>query len=147
MTKIIINKKISDVAISKGLIKEQKEIKSNCEEMVSKLLHSRTQSHVFHLQTKSYAEHKALQDYYEDVVDLIDEITESYQGKYGIIEGYKSYDIVKYQNNSQIIKYFQDLENDVEKLRETIKESYLQSEIDNVTKLINSTIYKLKYLK
>jgi Zn-dependent M32 family carboxypeptidase len=147
MTKIIINKKISDVAISKGLIKEQKEIKSNCEEMVSKLLHSRTQSHVFHLQTKSYAEHKALQNYYEDVVDLIDEITESYQGKYGIIEGYKSYDIVKYQNNSQIIKYFQDLENDVEKLRETIKESYLQSEIDNVTKLINSTIYKLKYLK
>jgi len=147
MAKIIINKKISDVAISKGLIKEQKEIKSNCEEMVSKLLHSRTQSHVFHLQTKSYAEHKALQDYYEDVVDLIDEITESYQGKYGIIEGYKSYDIVKYQNNSQIIKYFQDLENDVEKLRETIKESYLQSEIDNVTKLINSTIYKLKYLK
>lgn len=147
MTKIIINKKISDVAISRGLIKEQKEFKSNCEEMVSKLFHSRTQSHVFHLQTKSYAEHKALQDYYEDVVDLIDEITESYQGKYGIIEGYKSYDIVKYQNNSQIIKYFQDLEKDVEKLRETIKESYLQSEIDNVTKLINSTIYKLKYLK
>ncbi len=147
MTKIIINKKISDVAISKGLIKEQKEIKSNCEEMVSKLLHSRTQSHVFHLQTKSYAEHKALQDYYEDVVDLIDEITESYQGKHGIIEGYKSYDIVNYQNNSQVVKYFQDLEKEVQKLREFFKESYLQNEIDNVEKLINSTIYKLKYLK
>jgi len=147
MTKIIINKKISDVAISKGLIKEQKEIKSNCEEMVSKLLHSRTQSHVFHLQTKSYAEHKALQDYYEDVVDLIDEITESYQGKHGIIEGYKSYDIVNYQNNSQVVKYLQDLEKEVQKLREFFKESYLQNEIDNVEKLINSTIYKLKYLK
>ena len=147
MAKIIINKKISDVAISRGLIKEQKEVKSNCEEMVSKLFHSRTQSHVFHLQTKSYAEHKVLQDYYEDVVDLIDEITESYQGKHGIIEGYKSYDIVNYQNNSQVVKYFQDLEKEVQKLREFFKESYLQNEIDNVEKLINSTIYKLKYLK
>jgi len=81
------------------------------------------------------------------IVDLIDEITESYQGKHGIIEGYKSYDIVNYQNNSQVVKYFQDLEKEVQKLREFFKESYLQNEIDNVEKLINSTIYKLKYLK
>jgi hypothetical protein len=147
MTKIIINKKFSDVAVNNGLIKEQKEGKKGCEEMISKLFHSRTQAHVLHLQTNSYAEHKALQKYYNTIVDLIDDITESYQGKHGIIEGYKSYDIVNYQNNSQVVKYFQDLEKEVQKLREFFKESYLQNEIDNVEKLINSTIYKLKYLK
>ena len=111
------------------------------------MFHSRTQAHVLHIQTKSYAEHKALEGYYDTIVDLIDDITESYQGKHGIIEGYKSYDIVNYQNNSQVVKYFQDLEKEVQKLREFFKESYLQNEIDNVEKLINSTIYKLKYLK
>ena len=61
--------------------------------MISKLFHSRTQSHVFHLQTNSHSEHKALEGYYDEIVDLIDGITESYQGKYGIIKGYETYDI------------------------------------------------------
>jgi DNA-binding MurR/RpiR family transcriptional regulator len=34
-------------------------------EMVCQMLHSQTQVHIFHLGTKSYAEHKALQKYYE----------------------------------------------------------------------------------
>jgi hypothetical protein len=50
-------------------------------EMVCKILHSRNQSHIFHLQTKSYSEHKALNDYYDNIVDLYDGLIESYQGK------------------------------------------------------------------
>ena len=51
----------------RGLL-EQEEIEQeqmNNEEfcdMVSRILHSRSQVHVFHLQTESYAEHKALND-------------------------------------------------------------------------------------
>ena len=51
----------------KDLVKEQIQVvvaKTNpMQTMASKLLHSQTQSHVFHLQTKSYAEHKALQGF------------------------------------------------------------------------------------
>ena len=47
------------------------------EKLVAYLLHSQTQTHVFHLQTKSYAEHKALQKYYEGVDSLVDGIVES----------------------------------------------------------------------
>jgi len=43
-------------------------------EMVCRLLHSQTQVHVFHLQTKSYSEHKALQGYYEGIDALVDGI-------------------------------------------------------------------------
>jgi hypothetical protein len=39
-------------------------------QLVSKLLHSRNQVHIFHLQTKSFAEHNALNDYYDGVLDL-----------------------------------------------------------------------------
>jgi len=47
---------------------------------VSTLLHSATNTHFMHFQTESYAEHKALQMYYEGIVDLVDDFTEAYQG-------------------------------------------------------------------
>ncbi len=39
-------------------IKQQKESKINFVSLVSKLLDSQRQIHIFHLQTKSFAEHK-----------------------------------------------------------------------------------------
>lgn len=44
------------------------------------LMSSRTQAHVFHLTTKSYSAHKALQTYYEDIVPLLDSYAETYMG-------------------------------------------------------------------
>ena len=53
-------------------ILEQKENKSvDFVEMMSLLLHSQTQVHALHLQTKSYSEHKALQNYYEGIDDIV----------------------------------------------------------------------------
>ena len=45
------------------------------------LLASREQAHVFHLTTKSFAAHKALQAYYEGIVPLLDTYAETYMGK------------------------------------------------------------------
>ena len=130
----------------KNIIKEQKE-ENKFNVMISKLLHSRNQVHVFHLQTKSFAEHKALNDYYDDVVDIIDGLVESYQGKYDLLTSYESYKILNYESNEQLLKYFKELESNIEENRKTIKDSYLQNQIDNAVELINSTIYKLKFLK
>ena len=64
-------------------------------EFVGVLLHSSTAAHFLHLQTASYAAHKALGHYYENIVDLADKYAEAYQGHYGIIpldqypEGFK----------------------------------------------------------
>ena len=129
-------------------ILEQKENKSgDFVEMMSLLLHSQTQVHALHLQTKSYSEHKALQKYYEGIDGLVDGIIESYQGKYDIIEGYKSYDIVNYKSTEATIKYLKDLDNKVQKLRGCCKDTFIQNQIDNVNELINSTLYKLRFLK
>jgi hypothetical protein len=89
----------------------------------------------------------ALNGYYDGIVDLVDGLVESYQGKYDILTGYKSYDIVSYTNNENTIKYLQDLYSKVEKLRKCCDESYIQNQIDAVCELINSTLYKLRFLK
>ena len=142
-----IKDKVMEEVKKRGLITEQKQDGKKFDEMVSKLFHSRTQAHVFHLQTKSYAEHIALNGYYDGIIPLVDGIIESYQGKYGIVGKYTSYDIENYDNNSQVIKYFQGLEKDVDGLRDSVKDSYLQNQIDTIVELLNSTIYKLKFLK
>ena len=117
------------------------------EDMVSILLHSQTQVHIFHLQTKSYSEHKALQGYYEGIDALVDGLIESYQGKYDVLTGYKSIKTQEYKSNDQIIKYFKALDTMVDKNRKSIKESFIQNQIDTIQELIFSTLYKLRFLK
>jgi len=116
-------------------------------EMVCNILHSRNQAHVFHLQTKSYAEHIALNTYYDGIVDLFDGIIESYQGKYGIISNFKTFKIEQYKNGKKTISYFERLLDIIEENRDSVEDSYLQNQIDTVQELINSTIYKLRFLK
>ena len=116
-------------------------------EMVCKLLHSQTQVHVFHLQTTSYSEHKALQGFYEGIDALVDGLVESYQGKHGLIKNYKTFDMSDYKSNGQLLSYFKDLLKIISDNRDSVKESYIQNQIDTVEELINSTVYKLKFLK
>jgi hypothetical protein len=130
-----------------SVILEQKGEKNKFTEMISLLLHSRTQSHTFHLQTKSYSEHIALNGYYDGIGDLVDGLVESYQGKYGILENYKSYDITNYKNGEDTIKYLKGLCKKIESLRDCCKDSYIQNQIDTVCELLNSTLYKLRFLK
>ena len=85
------------------------------------LMSSRTQAHIFHLQTSSYAAHKALNEYYDGIVDLIDSYAEMAQGRYGIIRSYEMSAQI-YENDSAL-QYFTGLQ-----------------------KFVDS-IYKLKFLK
>jgi len=89
----------------------------------------------------------ALNGYYDGIGDLIDGLVESYQGQYGIIESYKSYDITSYKSTETTTKYLQDLCKKINSLRDCCKDSYIQNQIDTVCELINSTVYKLRFLK
>jgi vacuolar-type H+-ATPase subunit E/Vma4 len=128
-------------------IKQQKESKMNFISLLSKLLDSQRQTHIFHLQTKSFAEHKALQKYYDAIDGLVDGLVESYQGKYGILTGWKSVATIEYQSSEQVISYLKSLSEDVAQVYPNMKDSYIQNQLDEVTSLINSTLYKLRFLK
>jgi len=130
--------------------KKEKNETSDVVDMIATLLHSRSQTHIFHWQTKSqssFAEHMALGTYYDEIVGLIDGIVESYQGKYEIITGYKTVEMVDYKSTEQLISYFRELDSNIEKNRKGIKESYIQNQIDGLQELIFSTLYKLRFLK
>ena len=144
-----IKKTVMEEAKKRGLMVEQEEKNNNKDfvEMISILLHSQTQAHTYHLQSTSYAEHKALQKYYEGIDVLVDTIVEAYQGKYGIVKGYKTMSFNDYKGNESTIGYFQKLCDKVTELRDCCEDSWLQNEIDNVCTLLNQTLYKLKFLK
>jgi len=116
-------------------------------QLASYLFHSQTQIHMFHLQTNSYAEHKAFQKYYESIDGLMDNLIESYQGKYGVITSYASFTLHSYQGIEQAIAYFDTLCSYINQLFNSIEDTFLQNQLDEITTLIKSTVYKLKYLK
>jgi hypothetical protein len=118
----------------------------NFAKLISFLFHSRTQAHVFHLQTTSFAEHKALNDYYDEIIELVDGLVESYQGKYGIIRGYSAFGYNDYTDKNQTITYLDGICKTVETLRVNMPDSYLQNQVDTIIELIQSTLYKLKNL-
>lgn len=120
---------------------------SSVEKLVSLVLYSQIQAQNYHRQTKSLSEHNALKDYYSDIADIIDGFIESYQGKHGIIKKYTGFKPLVYKDNANTIKYFQNLYNKIDSLRKSVKESYLQNQIDEIQELIELTIYKLNYLK
>lgn len=149
MEKKVIKVTESQLNVLKSRLKEQEEEKttssSGMEEIASSLMASQTQVHIFHLQTKSYAEHKALQGYYEDIDDLMDSLIEAYQGQFGIIDNYQSMPISKYEGKEQVVSYFEDLMSLIEKNREDLP-SHLQNIVDTIVELITSTLYKIKFL-
>lgn len=119
-------------------------------EMISKLFHSQIQTHVFHLSVKgsgSYAIHKALQDYYDSIGGIVDGLTESYQGKYGLLKNYSTFELKTYTSVNDVIDYLEELNSMIEDSRSCCDDSFIQNQIDTVQELIFSTVYKLKFLK
>jgi DNA-binding ferritin-like protein len=121
------------------------------EDIASMFFHSRTQTHQFHTMVTgdgSFAIHKALQEYYEEIVPLIDGIIESYQGRYGLISYKKVAGVDNDATKENILNYFDDLIKFLETKRtdEKLQLSWIQNQLDNLAELLYSTKYKLTYL-
>ena len=126
--------------------------KSEPSKFVSKLFESREMAHIYHLQIKgdgSYAGHKALDEYYSGILDLIDSIVEIYQGQYDIIE---NYDMIDTNGTKTLdkIQYFTELAEFIKQTRYKAfleEDTHLHNIIDEAVSLIYRTLYKLKNLK
>jgi hypothetical protein len=120
--------------------------------LFSKLFESSEMSRVYHLQASnegSYAAHKALNEYYNTVSELTDELIETYSGQYGIVEGYETIDTSDTKTKDRL-QYFEDLAKFVSESRYVSlskEDTHLQSLVDEISCLIYRTIYKLKFLK
>jgi hypothetical protein len=112
-------------------------------EFISPLKQSFEQSVVFHHQTNNFSEHKALNNYYDGIVPLLDGLIESVQGIYPRIGGYVLSPTVDWSEGISTT-YFKGLYGFVQEHRKMIyQESFIQNQIDEITQLIAETLYQL----
>jgi DNA-binding ferritin-like protein len=116
---------------------------------IGNLLHSATVTHIMHFQAEgegSYASHVALAAYYDGIVDLVDAVTETIQGCY--TELITDYPTSYSYNIKDPIEYMTSLKKYVAEARVDMpQDSNIQNEIDNIATLIDSTLYKLTFLR
>ena len=112
-----------------------------------KLFQLRDEIHLNHLKVTgpgSFAAHSALNGFYTDVLDLIDGLVESYQGKYGIVDI-----TIPSSKASDSIKCLEELVKltDSGSAYSMFTETWIQNQIDEISTLGYQTLYKLKNLK
>ncbi len=117
----------------------------NSGEFVLTLLHAATNTHLLHLKSKSYSEHMALGAFYEALPGLVDTLAESIQGLTGELLEYPA---DYYAPAETAMQELEDLKDFVKENRQNLpQESEIQNLVDEIADLINSTCYKLKFLK
>ena len=118
-------------------------------EFVGTLLHSATIAHIMHLQAVgdgSFAKHSALGSYYDSIVETTDALAEAIQGCTGEI--IKSYPPMFGNPATEALDYLKSIREYVIANRDSISDySNIQNEIDNIMTLLDSTIYKLTFLR
>jgi len=119
---------------------------SKCNDFVGMLFLARDVAHSAHLNTRSYAKHVALNEFYDGIIDLADKFAEAYQGKYGLI-GPISLMSAKKTNN--VVEFLEGQVEDLMDMRYKVVDkdcTPLQNIIDEIFGLYYSTLYKLKFL-
>jgi hypothetical protein len=120
--------------------------------LFSKLFESREMAHIYHLQVNgesgSHAEHVTLNEYYDGILELIDTLIETYQGQFGVVDGYETIDTTETRTKEKIA-YFEELVEFVKHSRKSIsvEDTHLQNIIDEVIAFIYRTLYKLKFTR
>lgn len=116
-------------------------------EFLAVLFLSRDIAHREHLRTKSYAQHKGLESFYEDIIDAADALAEACQGRHGLIEEIPLLDIETAGAIDEVLESHMRM---VEKMRYKAlskDDSPLQSLVDDLVVKYLRTLYKLRMLK
>ena len=118
------------------------------DQFIGTLFLARDVAHREHLRTKSYSQHKALGHFYEDIAELMDSLTEAYQGRYGIIPEIPI--LTEEKKYKEALYCIADKLAYIEKYRYKCilkEDTALQNLVDEIVALFLSTIYKLENLK
>ena len=115
-------------------------------DFVGMLFLARDVAHSVHLNTRSYAKHKALQKFYENIVGLTDDFAEAYQGRNGLIGPIS---LMSAKKTTNIVEFLEDQLKEIHDVRYEVVEkecTALHNIIDEIEGLYMSTLYKLRFL-
>ena len=117
--------------------------------LVGTLFLAREYAHRAHLRVTgpgSYAKHVALGEFYDEIIDNADSLTEAYQGRHDIID----IPYLPMLEEEDPVKALEQLLDDVEKIRYDAidkKDTALQNIVDESVATFLSALYKLRKLK
>ena len=120
-------------------------MKADIQQFIGLLFASRDYAHKMHLATDSYAQHMALGDFYDGIVDLADGLAEAWMGrnlqKIGEIPTINP-------PKGEPLNVFKRLLEVVQDTRDFVSDDTVLSNIvDEIEQLYSNTLYKLKFLK
>jgi hypothetical protein len=104
---------------------------------IGTLFHSRDVMHIAHLQTTSFAEHKALNGYYDSILDLTDTFTEAYFGQNKRVEI-----VIPEAKIIDSVSHLKEMKSVLDTERVNYS-SELQNIIDEMLGLVDKTLYLL----
>ena len=104
---------------------------------IGTLFHSRDAMHLAHLNTTSFAEHKALNAYYDGILDLTDKFVEVYFGRYKRLAI-----TIPEAKVESAVEHLKNLQQEIDGERNNYT-SELQNILDEMLGLINQTLYLL----
>lgn len=114
------------------------------EELASRTFAARDVAHREHLRSRSYAQHMALGDFYDSIIDQIDEIVECYQGEFGLLGDYQ----IETSPVGNITAWLQAEMDWIVSNRDALANGSLSigNLLDDMTAIYQRAIYKLTYL-
>lgn len=116
------------------------------EKLIALLFLSRDQAHKMHLSAKMYGEHMHLGEFYDEIVELADDIAEVWQGKHGLMkEVPKMNNEMKPTASATLRSHVEWIESNRYKLCDK-DDAMMQSLVDPIIALYYKTLYKLDNL-
>lgn len=114
-------------------------------QLVARCFAVRTAAHLAHLTAQSYSRHVALGDFYEELLEAVDEFAEVYNGLEGRVSSYPYAAVPA----TQPIEFIKDLIKWLEANRGAASAGHraLENLVDNITAVAARTLYKLENLK
>ena len=116
-------------------------------ELITEMLHGATKTHMTHFKTTSYSAHTALGAFYDALPDMVDSIAEQYQGVTEQLLDYADVTVSPIETPEEAIAYLTLLYSKVCRAQDKCSYSEIINELDLIKSLINSTKYKLLFLK
>lgn len=115
------------------------------EQLVAKTFASRNAAHLQHWRTSSFSEHMALNEFYDELIDLVDNLVEAYQGAFGLIGAVDVKPVPPANITNHLAKEVMWLNEYRSKCTKGLPA--LENLMDSIDDLYLKTIYKLKNLK
>jgi len=150
MESALFKRQLRGVILPSQEISENNSVDYQTASLCNELLNAVTSVHKFHLKITglgSFAAHKALNNFYDEIAEHADSIVEQYQGASEKLLDIPDTIPTKLSSVEETVFYLKNMTAQVNALQAIMPYSEIVNQLDEVKSLIDSTKYKILFLK